>query len=453
MSTTAESTAPAKAVSGAESFKISEGYRWYVVWLLFIVYVLNFVDRQILTILMEPIRKEFNFSDLQLGLLGGLAFAVLYSTLGIPIARLADRKNRVTIISISLFIWSLFTVLTGRAQNFMQLFAARVAVGIGEAGCSPPAYSIIGDYFEKARRTTAVAIYSMGIYGGVFVGYLVGAQVAEAHGWRTAFYVVGIPGIVLALIVKLTLREPPRGFAEGIVTAATPPPVGEVLRKLLTKSTFWHLSLATALHAFVGYGVNGFHPSFLIRSHGLGVGEAGTVLAVVSAVSGVGGTWFGGWLADKLSRSRQDVRWQLWTPGIATLLNVPCAILAYTLADKNPVIGMLFVSLVFGVMYLGPSYATMQRLVDVRERALGSAVLLLVVNLIGLGLGPTLVGLVSDIFRSNFIADGMVQELARSEGLRWSLIVMVCINVWSFIHYLFAAKTLDRDSVGADPHK
>lgn len=437
----------------ATNFKISEGYRWYVVWLLFIVYVLNFVDRQILTILMEPIRKEFNFSDMQLGLLGGLAFAVLYSTLGIPIARLADRKNRVTIISISLFVWSLFTVLTGRAQNFLQLFAARVAVGIGEAGCTPPAYSIIGDYFEKTRRTTAVAIYSMGIYGGVFVGYLVGAQVAEEYGWRMAFYVVGLPGIVLALIVKLTLREPPRGFAEGVVTAATPPPVREVLSKLLTKSTFWHLSLATALHAFVGYGVNGFHPSFLIRSHGLGVGEAGTILAIVSAVSGVGGTWFGGWLADKLTKSTGDVRWQLWTPGIATLLNVPAAILAYSLADKNPVIAMLFVSLVFGVMYLGPSYATMQRLVDVRERALGSAVLLLIVNLIGLGLGPTLVGFVSDLFRNSFIADGMAQELARSEGLRWSLIVMVCINAWSFVHYLFGARTLVRDSVGADPHK
>jgi MFS family permease len=454
MSTNAETTTRAAlAVPATAEFKISEGYRWYVVWLLFIVYVLNFVDRQILTILMEPIRKEFNFSDLQLGLLGGLAFAVLYSTLGIPLARLADRKNRVTIISISLFVWSLFTVLTGRAQNFLQLFAARVAVGIGEAGCTPPAYSIIGDYFEKARRTTAVAIYSMGIYGGVFVGYLVGAQVAEEHGWRMAFYVVGLPGIVLAVIVKLTLREPPRGFAEGVVTAATPPPIREVLSKLLTKSTFWHLSLATALHAFVGYGVNGFHPSFLIRSHGLGVGEAGTILAIVSAVSGVGGTWFGGWLADKLTKSTGDVRWQLWTPGIATLLNVPAAILAYSLADKNPVIAMLFVSLVFGVMYLGPSYATMQRLVDVRERALGSAVLLLIVNLIGLGLGPTLVGFVSDIFRNSFKADGMLADLALAEGLRWSLIVMVCVNVWSFVHYVLGAKTLVRDSVGADPHK
>ena len=452
MSTISDQTT---ATAKAQTFSVSEGYRWYVVWLLFVVYVLNFVDRQILTILVEPIRKEFNFSDTQMGLLGGFAFAVVYSVLGIPIARIADRKNRVTIISISLFVWSFFTVLTGRAHSFMQLFAARVAVGIGEAGCTPPAYSIIGDYFEKKRRTTAIAIYSMGIYGGVFVGYLVGAQVAQAYGWRMAFYVVGLPGIVLALIVKLTLREPPRGFAEGAVaiTSATPPPVREVLSKLLTKATFWHLSLATALHAFVGYGVNGFHPSFLIRTHGLTVGEAGTVLALVSAISGVGGTWFGGWLADKLSTSKGDVRWQLWTPGIATLLNVPAAILAYTLADKNMVIATMFVSLVFGVMYLGPSYATMQRLVEIRERALGSAVLLLIVNLIGLGLGPTLVGVVSDAMFAYFGEQGLGTEAARAQGLRWALVIMVTINVWSFVHYMIGAKTLVRDSVGPDPHK
>lgn len=441
------SSTPITSASGVQNFHASDGYRWYVVWLLFLVYVFNFVDRQILTILMEPIREEFHFSDAQLGLLSGLAFAVLYSTLGIPIARFADRSNRVNIISVSLFVWSLFTVLTGRAQNFMQLLLARVAVGIGEAGCTPPAYSIISDYFERKRRTTAISIYTMGIYGGVFVGFIVGALVAQKYGWRAAFYVVGAPGIVLALIVKLTLREPPRGYAEGMKAAPTPPPFSEVLHRVLTKSTFWHLALAASLHAFVGYGVNGFHPSFLIRSHGLTVAETGVILAIISAISGIGGTWFGGYLADKLSNSRNDVRWQLWTPGIATLLNVPAAILAYTLASRDMVIATMFVSLVFGVMYLGPSYATMQRLVGARERAVGSSLLLLIVNLVGLGLGPWLVGVVSDIMNSRFLADGLATSLARSEGLRWALIIMVCINVWSFIHYMIAARTLERDSV------
>ena len=430
-------------------FQASDGYRWYVVWLLFAVYVLNFVDRQILTILMEPIRKEFQFSDAQLGLLGGLAFAAFYSILGIPIARLADRVNRVNIIAISLFVWSLFTVVTGRAQSFTQLLLARVAVGVGEAGCTPPAYSIISDYFERKRRTTAVALYTMGIYGGVFVGYLAGALIAEKYGWRMAFYAVGLPGIILAIIVKLTLREPPRGFADGAVAAATPPPIGQVFGTLLTKPTFWHLSLAAALHAFVGYGVNGFHPSFLIRTHGFSVAEAGVILSFTSAISGIGGTWFGGYLADKLSVARGNDRWQLWTPGIATLLNVPTALLAYTLADSDAVVFMMFVSLLFGVMYLGPTYATMQRLVGARERALGSALLLLIVNLIGLGLGPWLVGVVSDVINQQLLADGVVAELAKSQGLRWSLIIMVCINAWSFVHYMLAAKTMERDSVAA----
>lgn len=435
--------------SGAttSTFRVGERYRWYVVWLLFLVYVLNFVDRQILIILMEPIRLEFGFSDQQLGLLGGLAFAVLYSTLGIPIARLADRSNRVNIISISIFVWSLATVLTGFARSFSQLLLARIAVGIGEAGCSPPAYSLLADYFRKEQRTTAFSIYSMGIYGGVFVGFLVGALVAEHYGWRAAFFVVGLPGVLLALVVKLTLREPPRGFSDGKAPHHEMPPVRQVLGQLAAKPTFRHLALAAALHAFVGYGVNGFHPSFLIRSHGFSVAEVGVILSTVSAVSGIGGTWFGGWLSDRFTNLRRDVRWQLWVPGIATLINVPVALMAYTWPDRNLVIGLLFVSLVFGVMYLGPTFATLQRLVSARERALGSALLLLVINLVGLGLGPWLVGALSDVMNNFYLAAGDAAVSAKAQGLRVSLAIMVCINLWSFVHYMIAARTLERDSV------
>jgi MFS family permease len=385
-----------QAAPQAAAFEAADHYRWYVVWLLFLVYVLNFVDRQILIILMEPIRLEFGFSDQQLGLLGGLAFALLYSTLGIPIARLADRASRVNIIAVSIFVWSLATALTGLARNFGHLLLARVMVGVGEAGCSPPAYSLLADYFRREQRTTAFSIYTMGIYGGVFVGYLVGALVAEQYGWRAAFFVVGLPGILLALVVKLTLREPPRGFSDGQAHHHELPPVSRVFGRLANKRAFQHLALAAALHAFVGYGVTGFHPSFLIRTHGYSVAEVGVILAIVSAVSGVGGTWFGGWLADRFTNRRRDVRWQLWIPGIATLINVPVALLAYTWPERGVVVALLFVSLVFGVMYLGPTFATIQRLVTARERALGSALLLLVINLVGLGLGPWLVGIASD---------------------------------------------------------
>ncbi|HKU37184.1 MAG TPA: MFS transporter, partial [Polyangiales bacterium] len=199
------SSAPALTDSSAEA---SPSYRNYVLWLLFIVYVFNFVDRQILTILIQPIKDEFEFSDTQLGLLGGLAFALLYSTLGVPIARYADRGNRVSIIALSLSVWSVFTAVTGLATRFWHFLLARMLVGVGEAGCSPAAYSLISDYFERERRSTAVSIYSMGIYGGVFLGLLVGGQVAQTYGWRAAFFVVGLPGVLLAAAVKLTLREP-----------------------------------------------------------------------------------------------------------------------------------------------------------------------------------------------------------------------------------------------------
>jgi predicted MFS family arabinose efflux permease len=422
-------------------------YRWYVVWLLFGVYVLNFVDRQILIILMEPIRLEFGFSDKQLGLLSGLAFALLYSTLGIPIARLADRANRVNIISIAIFVWSLATVLTGFARNFTQLLLARVAVGIGEAGCSPPAYSILADYFEKNERTTAFSIYSMGIYGGVFVGFLVGAFVAEYYGWRAAFFVVGAPGLVVALIVKFTLREPVRGLIDGQTEHPPAAPLGQVLRQLGGKRTFQHLSLAAALHAFVGYGVNGFHPSFLIRTHGFSVAEVGVILSIVSAVSGLGGTWLGGYLADRFTNWFRDVRWQLWVPGVATLINVPLALMAYTWPDRGIVVALLFASLVFGVMYLGPTFATVQRLVTSRERALGAALLLLVINLIGLGLGPWLVGMVSDVIYQAQLGGGASEPAAKAQGLQTALAIMVCINAWSFAHYMLAARSLERDSI------
>ena len=436
-----------QAAPAAPALMAGERYRWYVVWLLFLVYVLNFVDRQILIILMEPIRLEFGISDQQLGLLGGLAFALLYSTLGIPIARLADRANRVNIIAVAIFVWSLATALTGFARNFSHLLLARVMVGVGEAGCSPPAYSLLADYFRREERTTAFSIYSMGIYGGVFVGFLVGALVAHHYGWRAAFFVVGLPGILLALVVKLTLREPPRGMSDGQPAAAAAPPIRQVFGALAGKRAFLHLALAAALHAFVGYGVTGFHPSFLIRTHGYNVAEVGVILSFVAAVSGIGGTWLGGWLADRFTNMRRDVRWQLWVPGIATLVNVPLALLAYTWPERTTVVALLFVSLVFGVMYLGPTFATMQRLVTARERALGAAVLLLIINLVGLGLGPWLVGLASDLMNQFYLSGGAAATDARAQGLRAALVIMVCVNLWSFVHYMLAARTLEQDSV------
>jgi MFS family permease len=250
------------AAAQPQEFHASERYRYYVVWFLFVVYVFNFVDRQILTTLMEPIKKEFGLHDWQLGALGGTAFALFYTTFGIPIARWADKSHRVNIIALALLIWSSATAVTGFARNFWQLFAARVAVGIGESGCSPPALSLISDYFEPKRRGRALSIYAMGVYGGTFVGLIVGGVVAQIYGWRAAFFIVGIPGIVLALLLKLTVREPPRGFSEGGAhTVKEAPPMTTVMRTLSAKSSFRHLALAAGLHAFVSYGVSAFYNS------------------------------------------------------------------------------------------------------------------------------------------------------------------------------------------------
>jgi MFS family permease len=435
------------ALMPQSGFSASEGYRKYVLWLLFTVYVFNFVDRQILTILIQPIKQEFKFSDAQMGLLGGLAFALLYSTLGMPIARWADKGSRVNIITLSLCVWSLFTVFTGFARSFTQLLWARVAVGVGEAGCSPPAYSLISDYFEPKRRSTALSIYSMGIAGGVVIGFLVGGQIAQAYGWRAAFYVVGLPGLLLAVLMKLTLREPPRGFSDSVPVALEAPPVGQVLGLLWAKPSFRNLSLAAALHAFVGYGVGGFNPAFLMRTHGMGVAEVGNWMAPIAAIGGFSGTYLGGWLADRYSNRAADPRYQLWVPGISTLINVPLALLVYGLPSKYGVLCAMIPAGAIGAMYLGPTFAITQGLVGTRERALASALLLFIINLIGLGLGPLLTGIFSDVFKRHLMGTGLGEAAATADGLRWALRAMMCVNLWSAYHYMRGARTLRADLV------
>ena len=441
--TTADSSVGAER---ATEFKVSEGYRKYVLWLLFTVYVFNFVDRSILTILMQPIKEEFKFSDTAMGLLGGIAFAFLYCTLGIPIARWADKANRVVIISLSLFVWSMATVFTGMARNFSQLLLGRVAVGIGEAGCSPPAYSLLSDYFEPKRRSTALAIYSMGISGGVFLGLVVGSQVAARYGWRSAFYVCGLPGILLAIIVRLTLREPPRGFSDPTPLAAeAPPPIAEVLGKLWSKPAFRNLSLAAALQAFVGYGVGSFNSPFLMRTHGMGMREVGGVLALVTALGGFCGTYFGGWFADRLSNQRQDRRWQMWVPAYATLAVIPLGIAVYLVPNKSASLALIVPALAVGSMYFGPTYSITHGLVGARERALAGALLLFIINLIGLGMGPVITGVLSDVLKNRFVSQGFAELQAAADGLRWALAAMICVNAWSAFHYFRAARTLRED--------
>lgn len=437
---------PVAPGEGAQvEFQASERYKRYVIWLLFTVYVFNFVDRQVFNVLLQPIKQEFAFSDTQMGLLGGLAFALLYSTLGIPIARIADRLNRVNIISLSILVWSVATALTGLAKSFTHLLVARVCVGIGEAGCSPPAYSLISDYFEPARRARAMSIYSMGIGGGVFLGFLVSSVIAAEYGWRMAFFVLGLPGVLLALLVRLTLREPPRGFSERVQVPKQPAPFGAAVGALLRRRSFIHLSLAAALHAFAGYGVGTFAPAFLIRSHGMTIAEVGMALSLISAFGIMGGTYLGGYLSDRYARLRGDARYYVWIPGVSTLIAVPIALAIYLLPNLGLVLGLMIPAQLLGYMYLGPSFTMTQGLVGIRERALAGAILLLIMNLIGLGLGPTLAGFLSDLFATSLAAGGADAATASGQGLRYALCVMTLVNVWSAFHYLMAARSLRSD--------
>lgn len=415
--------------------EITPRYANYALGLLLGVYIFNFIDRQILSILMEKIKEEIQLSDTELGFLGGIAFALFYTIAGLPIARWADRGSRTNIIAISVLVWSLFTAFTGAARNFWMILVARIGVGIGEAGCSPPAHSLISDFFPPERRGTALSIYALGIPIGGSLGTLVGAWVGQAFGWRTAFVVVGLPGILLSLVVWATLREPVRGRSEAAAPVERESEsIREVLRFMAGLRSFWHLSFAGSLHAFVGYGAAYFVPSFFARVHGMGLAERGSWLAAIGLVA-VAGTYLGGALGDRLAH--RDVRWYMWLPGIATIAGVPIALGYYLSPD--PYVALLLFGIPAGIagpMYLGPTFAMTQTLVKPHMRAVASAILLFILNLIGLGIGPWFVGFVSDALAPRY----------GNESLRWALVSIVSIgNLWSSVHYFLAARTLARD--------
>ena len=430
-----------------QAIRVTDAYRYYVAWLLCGVYTLSIMDRQLVAILVEPIRKEFALQDWHMGLLSGFAFAIFYTVLGVPLARLADRNNRVTIIGVSLLVWSAFTGLTGLARTFVHLLIARVGVAIGEAGCNPAAYSLIGDYFEARRRATALSIFHMGGYIGSFLGLLLGGWIGHTYGWRAAFLLVGLPGIGVALLMKLTLRELPRGFSDPVRVVAEPPPVGQVVRALLAKTSFRHLAFAAALHNFAVYGVGNWYAAFLMRSHGMNVAKAGTILAICTVIGGAAGTYFGGMLSDRLAARRHDSRYYLWVPALSLIIGFPLSQGVLLFEDTSIVIALLTPVVMCSAAYLAPSITATYGLVGIRERALASAVLLFIINLIGLGLGPLFAGLASDQLRQMFLERGLSEAAALGEGLRWSLRIVVTANLWSAAHYFIATRTLRAQEV------
>lgn len=405
-------------------------YRNYVLVMLTLVYVFNFIDRQVLIILQESIKKELHLSDTQLGWLSGFSFAIFYVTLGLPIARLADKGSRRNTVTLSLGFWSIMTALSGRAQNFFQLLAARIGVGVGEAGGSPPAHAMISDYFTPETRSTALSVYSAGIYIGVLVGFVMGGYLNQHLGWRTAFIVVGLPGVIFSLLFYRTVKEPRRGASD--VNAA---PAGEshslwgVVKLLFSKRTFVFLSIASSLLVFCIYALLNWTPSFLARVHGMKSSEIGRLLGPVYGVGGALGSYFGGFLTDRLGK--RDRSWYLKVPAYAVLLSILFVVGALFL--QNAYLSVLCLGCVAFLQstYLGPSLAVAHSLVPASMRALTSAILFLVLNLIGLGLGPLAVGKVSDLLIPTF----------GSESLRWAMSITLLVSLASAIFFFITART------------
>jgi len=434
---------------------VSARYRRYAIGLLFLVYVFNFLDRQIVTILAEPIKRDLGIADWQLGLMTGTAFAVFYCTLGIPIARLAERRNRPWIIGLSLAAWSGFTALCGMAQNFWQLVLARVGVGIGEAGCSPPAHSLIADYAPKEERASAMAVYLLGNPIGALLGVVIGGLVADALGWRYAFLLVGLPGVLLAIIVVLTLVEPRMKAASDVLKTrrATDEQstFADVLRTVRGKPTFWYMAFGVSIVAFIGYGHAPFGASFFLRVHGaeiealaagFGLGPIGFVGLSLGLILGAAaglGVYLGGLIGDRFGG--RDPRFYMSVPGIACLVSIPIYTVAMLLPTFLPILPLLALNSILVSVWQGPVYATVQGIAPVHMRATAASIFLFIANLIGLGLGPLMVGIASDVLAGPF-------GLGSAEGVRWALIGSQFLAVPAFWCFWQASKTIGRDLEG-----
>lgn len=404
-------------------------------WVLLVVYIFNFLDRQIVNILAEPIKRDLGLSDTQIGLMTGIAFAAFYTFLGIPIARYADKPstNRVRLISVALVIWSGMTALCGMAQNFVQLLLARIGVGVGEAGCTPAAHSLIADLAPPEKRASAISFYSLGIPIGSLLGMLIGGLVADAYGWRTAFLVAGLPGILLAVVVMIVLRDP--RFAAQM-QAATPKPAistSEALKEIMKSRAFVLMAVAGAAAAFLSYGKATWTTIFFQRTHELSPGEVGFWFGIGGGIAGIAGTWAGGYLADRFGKENR--RHVLTAPAIGMVIAIPIAIWSYWVEQWWVSLILIMVPTLLNALYVGPAYSCAQGLVPLRARAMAAAVLLFAQNLIGLGLGPLFFGMLSDGFR----------PMAGEDSVRWVLYGAALLGVIPSFFFWRASLHLNRE--------
>jgi MFS family permease len=380
------------------------------------VYILNFLDRQIVNILAEPIKGELGLSDTQLGLLAGPAFAVFYAVLGIPIARYADnaKTNRVWLISICLAVWSGMTAICGFAQNFAQLALARIGVGVGEAGCTPAAHSLIADSVPAEKRSSAIAFFGLGIPIGGLLGLIIGGIVNDQYGWRIALMLVGMPGILLAFLLPLLIRDPRRCADSAHFNTAESPvkaklSIKDAVREVFASKAYLYVFIAASFTAFLSYGKGLWTISFFIRSHGLSTTEAGLAMAVALGISGIIGTWLGGKMADVFGK--RDKRHILTLPAIGMAIAAPILFAGYWAEDWRIAVALLILPTILNSAYYGPAYGCVQGLVRPEARAIAASLVVFGQNLIGLGMGPLLFGMLSD----------WLQPMAGDESVRWVL--------------------------------
>jgi MFS family permease len=411
-------------------------YRAYVLVLLVAVGVVGWVDRNVFAILLESMKVELALSDTQLGLLGGVAFGVFYAAVGLPVAWLADRYSRSSLIAAALGLWSVMTAVCGLAGGFATLFAARIGVGIGEAGGSPPSQSLIADYFPPARRARALGVFYLFIPCGFVIGDLTGGWLNELVGWRLTFLLVGLPGVLLAIVVRFTLLEPPRGHAEGAHETESVPTLASTISYFLHCPALRHLPLAGAAHGIGAFAAALWLPAYFIRTFDVTSTTAGAWMAIAYGVGGGAGVLCGGHVADAIVRRTGDSRWYAWGSAAAISATLPCTFLVYLTDEPVVAVASLVAATLLGHMFLGPVAALVQNLAGLRRRATAAAFYLFLVNLLSMGLGPVAVGIASDYFGARF-ADG---------ALRYALLVIVATTtVLASLHFVLAARTLRRD--------
>lgn len=449
---------------------MSRGYRGCVLLLLMLYSLCSWADRTVLSTIGQAIKVDLKLSDVELGFLHGFAFSILYVTLSVPAARLSERFNRVNIIAGSIALWSLFTSLSGFARTFGQLLLCRIGVGVGEACGNPPAYSLITDYFGPRRRATALAIYQLGLPLGIMAGAIAGGVLTQYHGWRTAFMVLGLPGLVLALLLKLIVREVPRGHSDAlagrVATSDVSPSTWQTARRVFSIPTARHMIMGVTLFTFVNYGAGAFIAPFLVRAYALNYAEVGLIIGFAIGASNAVGTFAGGYLADHFGRS--NPRAYAYVPLIGLVVATPLAIAAYLQSDWRVAVGLLAAAGVIQFVYFSPTYAAIYNMVDARMRATTTALISLVASLAALVIGTVAAGALIDALSAYYFgtiegagfatlcpggvaapdASALIQAACRTaidQATRTGLAFCTLGLLWAAVHFILASRTITQD--------